>query len=458
MPKKDRFCIAPFVALNTRGDKSLRVCCSIMDMFYGIPRDGTIEDLAFPKKYRDNVYDLSSDSIEEIWNSRFMRDLRTKMINGEYVSNCSHCHQLEDRGLTSKRISKNQRYLAKSEDIIEFAKANEGKVPKLPQWWEIRLSTQCNLACRMCTPGLSSKMRSEYRKNFDLLHNEEARYSLEEAERRAATPSLAKNDFFLQQIEANLDDIDVLEMRGGEVLSDKRSISFIEDISSQTSKAKNIEFDLSTNVTLLNVNHIEIFNRFKGGSIRSSIDAFGEENEYIRHNSKWQTIVDALYLQKNLHAGYKRIIQITLQAYQVYTIDKLLWFIDELIQDIDREIFFGASTTKGTPHLVLELVPVELRLASAKKIQNFIDNSYMCNRSPKKTIHLRLTKGIQQAVLGNEQPPASAIEEFRKYTKSLDRMRNQDCLSIFPHLAPMFANDYLAGNPQSNVFSTPLTP
>lgn len=438
MKKQGRFCIAPFVALNTRGDKTLRVCCSIKGMYNGMPRNHTIDDLDNPKLYQDDVYDLSQDSVEDVWNSLFMRDLRKRLLNNEYVPNCSHCHQLEDRGLSSKRLSKNKRYLETSSEIIEYAKDNDGRVANSPKWWEIRLSTNCNLACRMCTPGLSSKMRSEFRSNFHLLPNETEKYVLEEAERRSKSGSLADNPKFLRQIRNSLSDIDVLEMRGGEVLADKKTVSFIEEISLRTEHAKNITFDLSSNITLLNDTHIDIFNRFKGGKLRSSIDAFGIENEYIRYNSSWNDIVESLKLQKHLHSGWSRIIQITIQVYQVYTIDKLLWFIDGLSQDLGVDFYFGASTVRDTPYLLLELAPENLRQEAAKKIRRFYEKSYLCNRSENRHIHQKLTLGIEKAVLGGESVPKDALENFRRYTNSFDNMRGQNCLDLFPHLAPLF--------------------
>ena len=78
------FCVVPFVQLNTRGKGDVRVCCSIEGLNYGIPKNLTIDDVN--KTHEDNTYspnidthfNLGHDSIDELWNSKFMKDFRMK--------------------------------------------------------------------------------------------------------------------------------------------------------------------------------------------------------------------------------------------------------------------------------------------------------------------------------------------------------------------------------------------
>ncbi|MCJ8278339.1 MAG: SPASM domain-containing protein [Bdellovibrionales bacterium] len=124
--KKGRFCVAPFVALNTRGHGNIRVCCSILKTLSGIPKNMTVDENneQFDNNeedfiYNGEFYNLTVNAIEEIWNSKFYKDIRKKMINGEYISNCEYCYNMEDNGLGSKRTGRNHHFLGNFEGECE---------------------------------------------------------------------------------------------------------------------------------------------------------------------------------------------------------------------------------------------------------------------------------------------------------------------------------------------------
>jgi MoaA/NifB/PqqE/SkfB family radical SAM enzyme len=434
---KGRFCISPFVALNTRGQGNPRVCCSINGLLAGVPKNILLDDVNAGHKFSDkDVFNLTSDSIESFWNSAFMRDFRMKMIRGEYIKNCAHCHSLEDKGMSSKRLSKNRQFLARSKELIEEAKNNNGTVSKPPAWWEIRLSTICNLACRMCSPYLSSRILSELKSNRDRMLPIQVN-KIKGAEATAELGALGKSVFFREQVDQNLSKVEILEMRGGEVLSDPEAVRFVDSVS-QSPAAKNIHFDLSSNIMLLNDRHIEMFNKFKGGHLRCSIDGFAEENEYIRHGSKWSVITENLRRTKQLHAGWIRVIQTTLTVYQILTIDRLIRFFDEFSEKEGIEFFLGFSTVRETPHLVHELIPLEQRLETLERIDAFLPNSYLWNRAPSRDLQRVCLNTIRGALKSPIRPSISDYESFRSITKSLDQVREQNVLHVFPHLQFLF--------------------
>ena len=157
--KEKNFCIVPFVQLNTRGKGDARVCCSIEGIDFGIPKEMTLDEIT-DENYSSNtdVYNLSKDKIEDLWNGKFMRDFRMKMLNGERISNCDFCFRMENSGFGSKRTGKNKRFYERVKPLLKKYYDANGYVDVMPQWWEVRLSTKCNLSCVMCSPNLSSMM------------------------------------------------------------------------------------------------------------------------------------------------------------------------------------------------------------------------------------------------------------------------------------------------------------
>ena len=41
---------------------------------------------------KNDFLNLTKDSVEDIWNSEFMRDFRMKKIKGEYIKFCETCY------------------------------------------------------------------------------------------------------------------------------------------------------------------------------------------------------------------------------------------------------------------------------------------------------------------------------------------------------------------------------
>ncbi|MCB0366045.1 MAG: twitch domain-containing radical SAM protein [Bdellovibrionales bacterium] len=436
--KKGRFCIVPFIQLNTRGQGNLRVCCSISGIPHGIPKNGTIIDVNEGRTGGPgDTFDLRKDSIDEVWNCEFMRDFRLRMARKEYLSNCEHCYRLEDRGVDSKRVNRNNKFAAKFQSVVDEALANDGQISTHPIWWELRFSTKCNLSCRMCTPALSTRMLQEYKAKADQL-TPEMRGEMEMATALVADGHLGESQYFRDQLQPYMEKARFLEMRGGEVLVDPEAIDFLRDLSLKKKWAANMHLDLSSNIVTLNEEHIEIFNGFNSGTIKCSVDAFAEENEYIRFPSKWTDTVQGLRKLKGLHSRWSKVLQATLSAYQVCTIDRLLWFLDEFVQESGIEMTFSFTMVRDTPHLDPELIPLEMRKAAAHKVEVFLEKSYLCSRSPHRDENRRMVRSLAQGLLQSEElRNSSDLKAFVDHTRALDQMRSQSVLSVFPHLEPL---------------------
>ena len=436
--QKGRFCVLPFALLNTRGFGEARVCCTILGLNHGIPKNATLPDIADKNTYlSQEKFDLRTDSVSDLWNSKFMKDFRLRMLAGEYIDNCKDCFRMEDNGLTSKRVTKNKMFLEqlKREGLFEKCKTSNGYLDTMPFWWEVRLSTKCNVSCYMCSPRLSSKIYEDFIKNKDKIDYDDW-YSAKKFDniykegRKEAF--LSNSAYFKQQFFKNIDSITHLEMRGGEVLFDKESVEFLEKVSLHP-RAKHISFDLSTNGTIFTNTIVEIFNRFKRCTIRFSIDGFDIENEYIRYPTKWPVVVKTLTKSKKLKNSLK-LIQVTLGVFQICTIHKLLWYIDSLVKKQKNDFYFSFTLVRGMTHLAHELVPLKLREKSAEKTRHFLENSYMCNKHRDKRLHQKAVLGLIRTILSEDKPKNNAKDLFFKKIPLLDKTRNQNYLEIFPHL------------------------
>lgn len=439
MIDKSKFCVVPFVQLNTRGKGDARVCCSIDGLNYGIPKDKTIDQVnAGDYNSTTSVFNLGEDTIDDLWNSEFMRDFRMKMINGEHIPNCEFCHRMESQGLTSKRVGKNKRFFDKVEPLIQKYKEENGYVDVMPQWWEIRLSTKCNLSCIMCTPGLSSMMYKEYSKwerEEKLLPTMQG--SLDIA-KESGEEYLSKSEFFKEQVMSNLQHAVYMEFRGGEVFADKESIDFIRAIT-ETKHAKNITLDISTNATLISDDVVDILNKFKGGVLRFSIDAYKDEDELIRYHTDWEEMVNCMKRCKNLKKGWRFLTQTTVQSANCTSLHKLVEFFDDFIQkeNLDR-FYLGFTTVRGKDWMRHEMIPNSLRNQAIKKLQNLKTSLHICINHKNSEHYVEAINMLISTLQAKEYDRNEDHIRARDFYEKLSELRGVDYFETFPCLRSLY--------------------
>lgn len=432
---KKNFCVVPFVQLNTRGKGDPRVCCSIDGLHYGIPKDLTIDELNEETYTRDTpVFNLSKDTIKDLWNSKFMLDFRLKMLNNEYIPNCEFCHRMEASGLTSKRLGKNKRFLEATEPLLEKYFETGGVVDVMPQWWEIRLSTKCNLSCIMCTPGLSSMMLKEYKKwdkEGKLIPQMKGGLDLA---LESGEEYLSKSEFFKEQVIENLEHVTFMEFRGGEVFADKESIDFIKEVAN-TEHAKNIQLDISSNATLITPEVVEILNKFAGGMLRFSIDAYKDDDELIRYHTSWDSVIDSMNNSRQLHNKWRFLTQTTVQFLNCLGMDKLVEFFDEYITEDDSQRFFlGFTTVRGKDYLRHEMVPLSTRKEQVEKLEKLKETLSIFTTHNHKEYHIRALDMLILTLLRGEYSDKELFKTAKKYFDTLTDLRSVDYYDRFPQL------------------------
>ena len=69
--------------LNKNTDGSMKICCAQNENLHLKKDDGS-------------TFNASIDDIDEVWNSKHMRDIRKKLLNGEQIKECNVCWNAEN--------------------------------------------------------------------------------------------------------------------------------------------------------------------------------------------------------------------------------------------------------------------------------------------------------------------------------------------------------------------------
>jgi len=101
----------------------------------------------------------------EMVNTPVMLGVRQRMLDGKPVTGCETCRLAEATGRISQR-AKHETQIAASEarpvaDLRAEVRRLGAKLDRLPRIRQLSMENTCNLACRMCYPGYSSRVASD---------------------------------------------------------------------------------------------------------------------------------------------------------------------------------------------------------------------------------------------------------------------------------------------------------
>lgn len=137
------FCALPWVHLAVYPEGEAKLCC--------VSRSAVHAD--------DEPLTLQEHSLEEVWNSDYMRRVRRDMLAGKHVADCSACYVAEKSSGTSRRVESNERWAKELgplfEQLLEQSRSEEYAVGGLPLYYQLMPGNLCNLKCRMCFPVFS---------------------------------------------------------------------------------------------------------------------------------------------------------------------------------------------------------------------------------------------------------------------------------------------------------------
>lgn len=426
-------CLYPFVQLSTVPAGFFRPCC-----YYG-------EFLHDFNNYHPNV---KTDRVGDVWNDSSMRELRERMIAGEPSVGCQQCVREEQGGSTTSMRFRSFTEWGENLEVqklldVEALRDNNYQIDQAPRYLEIKPGNLCNLKCRMCNQWDSStiakeltELRTKYAgvnqgNHFHLTSDKntifEATFS------QADMPDWDQLDQFWDDISAWLPQVETLSFAGGEPTL-LNSVHRLIDTCIQTGHASHITVFLSSNFTNLKQSLLDAAPHFKKFEFISSIDGYGEIQEYIRHPSKWSAVEKNYLRVKDIQDGriVKLLSNITLQMNNILHFTDLLEFIDQYESSF-WQWPWALNLLYGPGHLNIEYLPEELRPIVIERIDAFIARSTVLKRFPDMRERFELIKSIMRKPFPKEKGEA-ALKKFYEITLVLDEHRKEKLSEVDPLL------------------------
>ncbi len=241
-----------------------------------------------------------------------------------------------------------------------------------------------------------------------------------------------------------LDNVRIIEIHGGEPTLETKLWEVLENLD-----LSDKEFICYSNIIKLSDYHIEILNRFRAGRFVASIDVADESISYIRHPAKWEVVSQNAMMLKKFKPEIEIQISMTFQIYNMFRISNSIKWIVENFKDCDNHKP-KFSVIQKPAYLSPNLVDYKDRVSLAESIRISKNNLFQGLPKNKRKIYersldevidyLKIEKleesipDITSYVKGKKtkQIRAILIRQFWEFTRTLDKSRKQDFLTVYP--------------------------
>ena len=412
------FCVMPWTNLATETNGKCKICCVVMTNRYIKKDDGS-------------DFEIQTDQIEDIWNSNYIKNVRKKMLAGEWVSDCFYCKGQEERNQKSPRQSYNETWFENS--IYEkalYSDNNDGYVAALPTSLEPRPGILCNLKCNMCWSMSSSKILSErmaaVENNNQLLPDFLKQEWTQEVQwAKASDFGWSEKEQYIENFKKCIPTLRRLYFTGGEPTLIKSNLSALKQMI-QVGKT-DLLISFTTNLQTLPAEWLDILPRFSRVEITASIDGFGKANEYIRFPSQWKNVSD------NLQKLYDMYPKIFLSIIYVVQASNVLSYID-LIRWIskkfpERQIQVIPTMLQGPSFLQADILDLKMQQKAIDCINEALLDASILEKN------LEYLADIKSQISKQNQNASDLRNKFREYILYLDRTRNINFSEAFPEMA-----------------------
>jgi len=254
-----------------------------------------------PTSIRNSDYDLTS------WfHGAEMNQLRSDLNNGIKNSMCGRCWRTEETAGTSIRTSMQNKFDSMVEDG-----------PRI-QYLDLKLTNQCNLRCRMCSPSDSNLIAEERDSLLAQGLTPPSNYAQLNDKTLVSMKQELQQDVYTI-LEAG---VKVLKFTGGEPLVQQPVLDVLHYIVDK-GYAKDIRLQLTTNATKFSTRFMDLFKEFDRVHLNISVDGYGGVYEYIRYPYKWSNFNDRIELLKEVTYNSTKISYDFTCVPQLFNIENL---------------------------------------------------------------------------------------------------------------------------------------
>jgi len=306
--------------------------------------------------------------------------IRIKSLQGQKLSGCSYCYNLEETLSHSPRKSAIAKYGTEVQTINHL---------------DLNLGTLCNLSCAICGPFNSSSWVPIAERGWNKV---DTIFKYKPRDRK----SIDDPQLFMQ--------LKTVQLQGGEIFLEEGYQKFFENLGKYRTY-NDLSVMIFTNGTVLpNNKFVEILNKCGDVKLFFSIDDIEKRFEYQRRGANWNEVVKNIkWFQHNLNADYG--FNITYSLFNIFYLDEIYKNLAYQFPGLYRN--YSAFNT-GMADCSAEFLDQTHYDIIVKKFQEISELSFVQN-------YVKTTK-------------SNPYNEFISYVKKYDALTN----TSYPNTHPEF--------------------
>ena len=365
--------------------------------------EGSVKNCIISSEVLGNI---NKTPIKDILNGSKNIQRKQQMLDDQKPKNCQGCYLQETGRSNMSSISSRLYYLREVGAKTNLNIYDDKKNFNLKHV-DLRWTNSCNQACVYCIPALSSKWAQEL--GVKVKSKKEAMRDVK--------------DFVFENI-TNLQNV---YLAGGEPMLMKENLEFLKLL-----KEKNPEcmIRVNTNLSTTETGIFDLLVSFRNVHWIVSVEATGQEYEYIRHHGSWNDFQKNLMVIKNL----EHKISFNMLHF-ILNYESLFDCVDHFGDLGFHDNSFIIGPLYSPIHMNLLNLPRTTVDRVIKKIQQRLDKNpvgYLKNSYENLIAYYSTT------------PWKKDIDNFIKQTKIRDDRRGTNCSEIFPQLFEEINVDTLA--------------
>ena len=394
--KNNSFCMMPWTSLMISPDSQVKICCESKEI----------------------VGNCSKDSLETIWNSDSLRQMRKDMLAGRKIKTCESCYVKEGLGRDTLRKSINRRFVHKINKVD--LTQQDGSLNQFElNYLDARYNNLCNLSCRSC--GLSSSS-SWYQPAMAI-------GQIDSSTKPLLVAGKNQNDIF-DQVTQHVDSLETIYFAGGEPMMIKEFYQLV-DLLDQNGR-HDVELIYNMNMTrssLAGKSIFDVWKNFPHISIGASLDGEHKRGEYLRCGQKWSDVVQ---LRRDMIAQRPDID---------FYISATTSIVNALhLPDFHRNWVELGLIEPGDFNIQMLFGPKYLRVDHAPAyLKNLIRSRYLEHLDwlrPKDTLG-RAVYGFESILNYLDNDFEFDPKDFWNNITPLDQYYGQDLVTVFPELSDL---------------------
>lgn len=390
-----------------------------------IPR-GKVYHCCMTTEYKKYAGDLTHQTIEEVWNSGYMKNIRKQMISGQEPTACSKCFETERSSGTSTRINHNKYFKNKLDEIPNITEP-DGRVDFVDlRYWDFRFSNLCNYKCRTCGPEFSSLWLAENNKeNPSVFRTDKKIINIESVDKTTNVDFLKKY----------IGTVEKIYFAGGEPLLMDEHWQILDML--DAAKRYDVILTYNTNLSKLSYQNKNVLDYWKKWNRKvwlwPSIDEIDERAELIRSGTNWKNVEENLKAVVALDIHVRP--SITVSCMNVHRIPEIITRLVNLgiiKKDIENWQNFSINVVEYGAQFHVSVLKDDTRAAIKEKLENFIieyNTKYQVDIRP----------GFLHLFWHLEKPwNKENAKLFKEFSLKMDRIRKEDTLKTIPEIKELF--------------------